>query len=177
MVAYLVAGGMVAAVTLLVLSGRVPRLREEVGVRLEGGWRAVAEGLGAGAVAGGFGLCYIRAVDAIPSLHRLAEEGLQLRDALPGDLAAWLVPLAIVGAPLCEEFLFRGLVHRGLSRSTTQARATLASAALFAIVHPPISAVPVFVLGLLTATTFDRRRTLLAPMAAHALYNAVVLLR
>ena len=54
--------------------------------------------------------------------------------------------------------------------------AALASAALFAIVHPPFAAPPVFVLGALAALSFELSGLLIAPMAAHAVYNAVVML-
>ena len=51
----------------------------------------------------------------------------------------------------------------------------LLATALFAIVHPPISALPVFMLGLLAALVYERTRMLLAPMLVHAIYNAAVM--
>jgi membrane protease YdiL (CAAX protease family) len=53
--------------------------------------------------------------------------------------------------------------------------ATLASAAVFAIMHPPLALVPVFVLGVCTALVYERTRSLLAPMIVHAVYNAGVI--
>jgi membrane protease YdiL (CAAX protease family) len=50
-----------------------------------------------------------------------------------------------------------------------------ASAALFAVIHPPAAMLPVFVLGLCTAFAAERSKSLLAPMLAHALYNAGML--
>jgi ABC-2 type transport system permease protein len=50
-----------------------------------------------------------------------------------------------------------------------------ASAAVFAIVHPPASMIPVFLLGLWAALAYDRSKMLLAPMIAHGIYNAFVL--
>jgi ABC-2 type transport system permease protein len=85
-----------------------------------------------------------------------------------------LLLLTVVAAPLCEEFIFRGLIFGGLRRSMGLAPAMLMSAALFAIVHPPASTVPVFVLGLGTAFVYDRTRSLLGPMLVHAVYNAMV---
>jgi hypothetical protein len=41
-------------------------------------------------------------------------------------------------------------------------------------VHPPLSALPVFVLGLAAAAVFQRGGLLLAPILAHATYNASV---
>lgn len=40
--------------------------------------------------------------------------------------------------------------------------------------HPPISALPVFVLGLAAAWVYERTRNLPAPMLTHAVYNAVI---
>ncbi len=87
----------------------------------------------------------------------------------------WLFLLAVVAAPLCEEFIFRGLVFGGLRRSMGMAPAIVMSAALFAIVHPPVSMAPVFVLGLVTAYAYERSRSLLAPVLVHAVYNGALL--
>lgn len=94
---------------------------------------------------------------------------------MPQFDSLWLFALAVVAAPLCEEFIFRGLIFGGLRRSTPLLPSMLMSAALFAIVHPPVSMVPVFALGLCTAYVYDRTRALLAPVLVHAVYNAAVL--
>ena len=49
------------------------------------------------------------------------------------------------------------------------------SAALFAMVHPGVSALPVFFLGLTATVAFTRTRALATPMLVHAAYNAAVL--
>ncbi|RFP10809.1 MULTISPECIES: CPBP family intramembrane glutamic endopeptidase [unclassified Duganella] len=87
----------------------------------------------------------------------------------------WLLLLAVLAAPLFEEFIFRGLIYGGLRRSMPAAPAMLMSAAIFAVVHPPVSMLPVFVLGLCTAWTYERSKTLLGPMLVHAVYNAIIL--
>jgi membrane protease YdiL (CAAX protease family) len=93
---------------------------------------------------------------------------------LPGG-RLWFVALAVVAAPLCEEFIFRGLIYGGLRRSLPVWQAIAVSAAIFAVVHPPISMLPVFVVGLCTAWTYERTKTLLAPMLVHAVYNAALM--
>ncbi|RFU48581.1 CPBP family intramembrane glutamic endopeptidase [Paraburkholderia sp. DHOC27] len=85
-----------------------------------------------------------------------------------------IVALSVCAAPLFEEFVFRGLIFGGLRRSLGFSLAALGSAVLFAIVHPPFSMLPVFVLGLGTAWVYERRKMLLASMVTHAVYNAVV---
>ncbi len=84
----------------------------------------------------------------------------------------WVLPLALIAAPLFEEFIFRGLIFGGLRRSFGVWPAALASAAVFAIVHPAISMVPVFLMGVGAALVYERTRRLLAPMLLHAVYNA-----
>lgn len=88
----------------------------------------------------------------------------------------WLLGLAVLAAPLCEEFLFRGLIFGGLRRSMAVLPSAVLSAAIFAIVHPPIAMLPVFILGLCTAWSYQRSKTLLAPMLVHALYNAAMVM-
>ena len=87
----------------------------------------------------------------------------------------WLGALAVLAAPLCEEFIFRGLLQGGLRRSLPAWQAVLIGSAIFAIVHPPASMLPVFVLGLCTGWAYEKSGSLLAPMLVHASYNAVLL--
>ena len=87
----------------------------------------------------------------------------------------WFFPLAAIAAPLFEEFIFRGLVFGGLRRSQTRWFAVLGSAALFAVLHPPASMLPVFVFGVGAALLYEKSRALLATMLAHAVYNASML--
>ncbi len=86
-----------------------------------------------------------------------------------------LLAIACVAAPLSEEFIFRGLLFGGLRRSLPAVAAAVASAALFAVVHPPLSMLPVFVLGMCTAFAYGRNGGLLAPVVTHALYNGVMI--
>jgi membrane protease YdiL (CAAX protease family) len=86
-----------------------------------------------------------------------------------------LLPLTVLAAPLFEEFIFRGLIFGGLRRLMGALPAAAGSAALFAIVHPPLAMAPVFVLGLCAAWAYERSKSLLAPMLVHAAYNALVL--
>jgi ABC-2 type transport system permease protein len=132
--------------------------------------KAVAWGIGAGLVAALGGVAYmacLRRLDLFQDLMRESAKGLAAN--------AWIPVLAILGAPIFEEFIFRGLIFGGLRRSLSVVPAIGASAAVFAIVHPPVSMIPVFGLGLCAAFAFDRTKMLLAPMIAHALYNAAVL--
>ena len=140
----------------------VPRISNGTNLPLLG----VAAGLAAGVVASG----YLYAADAMGFLDDAVSE----RGSF-ATLGWWILPLALIAAPLFEEFIFRGLIFGGLRRSFGLWPAALASAAVFAIVHPAISIAPVFVLGLCAALVYERTRSLLAPMLAHAVYNAVAI--
>jgi ABC-2 type transport system permease protein len=133
--------------------------------------RALLWGALGGIAASLAGFAYIelaRAMDLFPALRNAAE-------ATDRSIPLWLAVLTIVAAPVFEEFIFRGLIFGGLRRSMNVAMATLASAAIFAIVHPPASVIPVFVMGVLAALAYERTRMLAAPMLLHSIYNAAVL--
>ncbi len=184
LIAFAGAGGIVTASTLFAHWRQgVPELLAQVGFR-RGADRAGAEpvaglgiGLAAGALALGGAWLYLAVVPHVPWLMTLAVEQKAQQAAAGNELGVlWIALLAILAAPLCEEYIFRGLVFRGLRRSFPPVLAMAASAALFAVVHPPFSAIPVFGLGIACAFAFERTKTLLAPVATHALYNAAVFL-
>ena len=131
---------------------------------------SVAWGLGAGAAAAAIGIAYLNGIRyfGLFGAEQVARSGGMLKVQM-------LFALAVLGAPLAEEFIFRGLVFGGLRRSIGLAANMVMSAALFAIVHPPVSMLPVFVLGLGAAFAYERTRSLLAPMLMHAVYNAAVI--
>lgn len=88
----------------------------------------------------------------------------------------WLAIAAIGVAPFAEEYLFRGLLYRALDRAWGGWKALLGNAAFFAIYHPPISWLPVAALGLFNGVLFKMTGRLGPCIAAHIIYNAVVVL-
>jgi ABC-2 type transport system permease protein len=131
--------------------------------------RALLWGVVGGATASLVGVAYITAA----SHWRLFPTGAA---ALPDRTTfLLLVAMAVPVAPVFEEFIFRGLIFGGLRRSLGAVPATLASAAIFAIIHPPYAVIPVFVMGVCAAVIYERTRMLAAPMLVHAIYNATVL--
>jgi len=144
--------------------------------RTEGVPRIVGErpqpliGVIMGLAAAALGVVYLFLVRDTP----LMDEAQRANNAY-SQLGLWVLPLALIAAPIFEEFIFRGLIFGGLQRSFGLWPAALASAAVFACLHPPISMLPVFGLGLATAIAYARTGSLLAPMLAHATYNACVI--
>ena len=127
-------------------------------------------GIALGLAAGAFAVLYLFALDAADLLEAARRDGSSY-----ASLGLWMLPLAVIAAPIFEEFIFRGLIFGGLRRSFGVWPATLASAAVFAIVHPAFSLLPVFVMGVCAALVYERTRSLLAPMLVHAVYNAGVI--
>jgi ABC-2 type transport system permease protein len=168
-IAFCVAGGVTYGAMRLVYW----RARTEGVPRLlgEGAPRALLWGLGGGVAAALVGIVYLQVVLPLD----LFSTGRQaVRPADPW-LAATLAAMAIVAAPFFEEFIFRGLVFGGLRRSFGPAVSALASAAIFALVHPAISVAPVFVMGLAAALVYERTRMLAAPIVLHAVYNTALI--
>lgn len=148
------------------------RMRE-VPAMFGAGWlRALAGGAGLGIFAAAIGIAYLQAVQMLGLLEEASEAA---RSAGATPLGAWMLPLGVLAAPLFEEYIFRGLIFGGLRRSLRWLPAAAASAAVFAIVHPPLSMLPVFALGMVAAWAYERSHLLLAPMLVHAVYNAAVI--
>jgi membrane protease YdiL (CAAX protease family) len=132
--------------------------------------RALQWGLLGGVAASVCGITYLVVTSALglfpsPRANPIADP----------NLPYWLAGLAIVAAPVFEEFIFRGLIFGGLRRSLGLPAAALASAAIFGLVHPPAAVIPVAAMGLCAALVYERTGALLAPMLVHALYNAAIL--
>jgi hypothetical protein len=199
-ISYAASGAVVAVLALLILR-RVPGLLRIVGLRVRSvpvrafdGRETVAEdepvrprrtpygvttnaillGMALGAAAGAVAVGYLLVCRHIPSLWKSMREGSASSPLATDPLL--IVLLVVVAAPLVEEFIFRGLLLRGLERMGRPALAVLGSAAIFAVIHPPASVLPVFVLGLAAAVGFRRTGWLLTPIATHATYNAIALL-
>jgi len=84
--------------------------------------------------------------------------------------------MAAALSPFAEEDLFRGLLYRAFDREWGGWRAVFGSAAFFAIYHPPLSWLPVALLGIGSALLFKKTGWLMPSVILHMVYNAVVVL-
>lgn len=95
-----------------------------------------------------------------------------------GDVRMMLLALllAAVLAPLFEETMFRGAFHGALRRRWRFLAAGLVSGVVFAAVHPQgVLAIPALTaMGFGFAMIREWRGSLIAPMAAHALHNGML---
>lgn len=80
-----------------------------------------------------------------------------------------------IALPMVEELFFRGVLYRGL-RPHGVARAALLSALFFAVAHFNWAVgFAAFLLGLLAAYVYERKRTLWAPIVLHVAFNSLSL--
>jgi membrane protease YdiL (CAAX protease family) len=87
-----------------------------------------------------------------------------------------IVLLAVVVAPLAEEFVFRGFLYGVLKRYFGSLPSLLFTGILFALMHFHLpSLLPLFVLACALTIAYEMSGTLLVPMAMHALFNSLTL--
>lgn len=170
---FVLAGALIAAFYLLTYRRTPAFLSVPEGSKKASVSAALGFGLMGGGIAGGFGLLFIFAMERVPFLQQLEGAG-----ASPvQNVRGWgLLLLTLVAAPLFEEFIFRGLLFRGMRRSLPLGISVLGSAAVFALCHPPVAVVPVFAMAVLAAWSFARSGRLASAMALHATYNAIVIM-
>ncbi len=168
------------------LRTRHPTWRAVMGI--EGGREGVrhfAWGAGAGLilypiVALGVGLVVIVLLEAF------AGDPVETPDQLaPGLTGAGRILAVLYGfaiAPIAEEFFFRGVLFRALADRRGFWAGALISGAVFGLVHYPVGepfadamVLPLVmtVTGIGLAWIYERRQSLLAPIAAHMVFNAI----
>jgi membrane protease YdiL (CAAX protease family) len=83
----------------------------------------------------------------------------------------------ILLAPLAEEVLFRGILYSWIKNAGFPLLAFLGTSLLFAGVHLNLLSFPaLFLLALILTLLYEKTGNLLAPIAAHSLFNALNLL-
>jgi ABC-2 type transport system permease protein len=180
LIAFVCSGSTVALVALFMFRrNRVPDLMLALGLRQTPERRSrsassVALGVGSGAFAALLALAYLWLARRVPQLASSFDEAQKSIDQLDTDARYWMLAMAVVAAPLFEEFIFRGILYKGFRHSVRAPLAAFSSALVFALVHPAITALPVFVMAVLAATAYERTRWLMTPVAAHMTYNAIV---
>lgn len=87
---------------------------------------------------------------------------------------AYLGVVTIVLAPVAEEFIFRGVLFPFIKQHGFLRLAWFGVSALFALIHANLPTfVPLFVLALALTWLYNKTDNLLAPITAHALFNAI----
>ena len=140
-------------------------------------WGDVGEGVGMGIVSLVAELVLLGIVLAVAGAVLGHRPSLPRSPFGPIHGLGWISGVLIVGlaAPVAEEFLFRGWLFRGLRARFPFFTSAAISAAAFAFLHGSvIRFIPVFAVGMILASLYERRRSLLATIVAHTTVNAIV---
>ena len=109
----------------------------------------------------------------------LVEKALASLATEPG-LFILALPGAVLGAPLVEEILFRGVLFAGLVTRLGRFWTVVLTAAVWAAAHlgaaPAVFALMIFFMGLVLGTLMLRFGSLWVPIACHTVWNLVVTL-
>jgi membrane protease YdiL (CAAX protease family) len=167
------------------------------------GLREVSRRYGLGTLAKDYGLSF-RPVDAVgvaigvltqlvlvrlvywpleswwPDTFTVADREENARTLYDSAHGAWLVALVlivVVGAPLVEELLYRGLLQGAFVRRVNDVLAVVVVAGWFALIHfRPVEYPGLFVVGLVLGTCALVTRRLGMGIVAHAAFNATGLI-
>jgi membrane protease YdiL (CAAX protease family) len=94
--------------------------------------------------------------------------------------APWLIYysifLAVCVGPVVEEIVFRGFCYPIFKKRFGVPAGMIMSAGLFAWIHENSFAFwPIFVLGLVLAYLYEKRKSLIAPITLHVVHNGIFL--
>ena len=88
-----------------------------------------------------------------------------------------LIPATVILAPIGEEFCFRYAIYRKFEQHLGYFHAAWMTSLIFAAAHLNLQVFPaMFLLGIWLTMLYRRTGSLLAPMIAHALFNAMSIL-
>lgn len=94
------------------------------------------------------------------------------------DATLWIAFLAVGVAPFIEEIMFRGALYGWMRTRLGAFLSIVLSSIIFAVVHPQgaVGVLPLTIIGMVLAFLREWRGTLMAPMLAHACFNAGTLI-
>ena len=97
-----------------------------------------------------------------------------LREAGAWPAQLLMAFIAIVLAPFVEEILFRGILYPVIKQAGHPRAALWGTSLLFAAIHNHLpSFLPLLLLALMLIWLYEKTDNLLAPIAAHSLFNAL----
>lgn len=107
-----------------------------------------------------------------------ASDGDEMVHYLRGSLSvtdkAWAVLMAVVAAPLTEEFIFRGFLYGVLKKYAGTLGAMCATALLFAGIHLNVPGIPaLFTLAVCFTLAYEITGSLWTPIVMHMIFNLV----
>lgn len=112
-------------------------------------------------------------LESIPPIGRMPEWMKEALESVMNSGLFYNLLTVSVLAPVLEEFVFRGVILRGLLQKMRPVWAVFWSSALFALAHMnPWQAVPAFVIGCLLGWLYYRSGSYWTVVLLHALNNA-----
>lgn len=107
-----------------------------------------------------------------------ASDGDEMVHYLRGSLSAvdkgWAIFMAVVAAPVTEEFIFRGFLYGVLKKYAGSLGAMSACALLFAGIHLNLPAIPaLFTLAVCLTLAYEITGSLWTPIVMHMIFNLV----
>jgi len=176
----------IAAVTLygsLCLAGWIVCLKRTGAGLADAGLRWVGWGPVLLMIPGTLGLLLINAVvfavtDALAGdVPTAQDQVLGDQNVLPASDLVWLILVAVLIAPVAEEFLMRGLLYRYVKAARGVLIAMAVSSFVWAIAHfYPVLIPAFFVFGMIEAFVAERYNSLYPAIVLHALYNGVLVI-
>jgi membrane protease YdiL (CAAX protease family) len=108
----------------------------------------------------------------ITGLAELSSGFEAVNEAIYGSSLFIQILATVIMAPLCEEFLVRGLIYKRMTRWTKPVFAAIVSSALFGLIHMNlVQFVYAFIIGLLLALVYEKFQNIWAPILFHFAAN------
>ena len=122
----------------------------------------------------GVSLLWIMLAEQLPALKDSLNAMNMGNENIGGGSFLGAVVVAVIGAPLIEEIVFRGIVFRSLRRVSPAWVAILASSVLFGLYHMnPVQIVYATLMGIVAGIIYEKSNNLLFPILVHVANNLV----
>lgn len=122
----------------------------------------------------GVSLLWIMLAEQLPALKDSLNAMNMGNENIGGGSFLGAVVVAVIGAPLIEEIVFRGIVFRSLRRVSPPWVAILASSVLFGLYHMnTVQIVYATLMGLVAGIIYEKSNNLLFPILIHVANNLV----
>ena len=128
----------------------------------------------AGVGVSGVSLLWIMLAEQLPALKDSLNAMNMGNENIGGGSFLGAVVVAVIGAPLIEEIVFRGIVFRSLRRVSPPWVAILVSSVLFGLYHMnTVQIVYATFMGLVAGIIYEKSNNLLFPILVHVANNLV----
>lgn len=147
----------------------VPKIKINSPATRQDGRRASWLAIGAILLLGTIGIAY--AIDPIMSQIDMPEYLKNIYEKMRLDNTSNMISIVVL-APLCEEFIFRGTILRGLASKISPLVGIIASSILFGVIHLNLQqGMGAFLIGLFIGYVYYKTHSIWAPIFVHFVNN------